>query len=57
LTNRTTAPYAARRYKRHLGNFEALRAALHGGYVDETWLASLEAWTPIFPELDVGAWR
>ncbi len=56
LTAGTTAPYAARRLKRHFQNFRRLRDQLRGGAVRESDVSALEAASPIFPDLDVAAW-
>jgi 1,4-alpha-glucan branching enzyme len=55
ITTGTTAPYAVRRFKRHFQSFQALRDGLLSGQLDEADVSAREAWTPIFPDLDVGS--
>jgi 1,4-alpha-glucan branching enzyme len=52
----TTAPYAARRAKHHFLAFRRLRDQLREGALLEREISGLEAMTPLFPDLDVGAW-
>jgi 1,4-alpha-glucan branching enzyme len=52
----TTAPYAARRVKQHFLAFRQLRDQLRAQTLREKEISAMEALTPIFPDLDVGAW-
>jgi 1,4-alpha-glucan branching enzyme len=52
----TTAPYAARRAKQHFLAFRRLRDQLRDRAPVEREISALEAQTPLFPDLDVGAW-
>ncbi len=56
VTTGTTAPYAVRRFKRHLESFRELRQGLIAGELDEADVSARESRTPIFPELDVSPW-
>jgi 1,4-alpha-glucan branching enzyme len=56
ITTGTTAPYAVRRFKRHLHSFRELRQGLIAGELDEADVSARESRTPIFPELDVSPW-
>ncbi len=55
-----TVPYAVRRTRLHLVNFDGLYHALVDGTpdaVDEAHLVELETRSPIFSELDWRVWR
>ena len=56
ITTGTTAPYAVRRFKRHLQSFRELRQGLLAGELSEADVSARESRTPIFPELDVSPW-
>jgi 1,4-alpha-glucan branching enzyme len=56
LATGTTAPYAARRVKRHFLAFRQLWDQIRSGSLRERDISALEAHAPIFPDLDVAAW-
>jgi 1,4-alpha-glucan branching enzyme len=51
----TTAAYATRRTKTHLLRVLRLAGEIQDGYIDEPWLAALEAQDNIFPRIAVAA--
>ena len=53
----TTVEYAVMRVKTHLARFNKLADAIEGDAIDESWLASAEARSPIFADLDLAAYR
>ncbi len=52
----TSVRYAVDRVKAHLARFRRLDRELSAGWIDEGWLADLEARDNIFPELDYRKW-
>lgn len=57
ISMKTTVPYAVKRTRLHLANFDRLYHALVDDHIDEAELAEVEARSPIFSELDWRVWR
>ena len=60
ISMKTTVPYAVKRTRVHLANFDKLYHELvdgSAGAIDEAHLAELETRSPIFSELDWRVWR
>lgn len=57
ISMKTTVPYAVKRTKLHLANFDRLYHELMEGRIDEAHLADLEWRSPIFAELDWRVWQ
>lgn len=57
ISMKTTVPYAIKRTRLHLANFDRLYQALVNGALDEGEVAALESRSPIFSELDWRVWR
>ncbi len=57
VTMKTTVPYAVKRTRLHLSNFEKLQKGLVEGAIDVAFLESLEFHSPIFSEIDWQAWK
>ena len=57
ISMKTTVPYAVKRTRLHLANFDRLYHGLVDGQIDEAFLAELESRSPIFAELDWRHWR
>jgi 1,4-alpha-glucan branching enzyme len=57
ISMKTTVPYAVKRTRLHLVNFDRLYQDLGNQKIDESFLAELESRSPIFSELDWRAWK
>ncbi len=52
MTTGTTVPYATKRFREHLANFEKLSAEIQSDTLDVERLQFLESRTPLFPTID-----
>ena len=56
MTVGTAAPYAEKRTRNHLNNFNRLHTMICAGSIDEGYVARLYAQNPVFPDLDYRAY-
>lgn len=57
MSTGTTVPYAVKRTKSHLANFNGLYEQIKYNRIEPGWLGQLEGKNNIFPDIDYRSWR